>query len=80
MHCGAIAVTSSSVNAPAANPRPTTSANDIAVAGVPFDSGVTYRPGARFGPAAIRLAEAEGLGAHARSVAIRMNPGGPDGG
>ncbi|KRD06051.1 agmatinase [Mycobacterium sp. Root265] len=27
---------------------------DIAVVGVPFDSGVTYRPGARFGPAAIR--------------------------
>ncbi|MCR9123233.1 MAG: histidinol dehydrogenase [Phyllobacteriaceae bacterium] len=32
------------------------------------------------GPAAIKLAEAEGLSAHARSVAIRMNPGGPDGG
>lgn len=31
------------------------------------------------GPAAIRLAEAEGLGAHARSVAIRLNRGGPDG-
>lgn len=30
--------------------------HDIAVAGVPFDSGVTYRPGARFGPAAIRQA------------------------
>ncbi|MGN7780741.1 agmatinase [Mycolicibacterium sp. 22603] len=29
---------------------------DIAVVGVPFDSGVTYRPGARFGPAAIREA------------------------
>lgn len=29
---------------------------DIAVAGVPFDSGVTYRPGARFGPAHIREA------------------------
>jgi agmatinase len=29
---------------------------DIAVAGVPFDSGVTYRPGARFGPAHIRQA------------------------
>ncbi|MGV0852349.1 agmatinase [Mycolicibacterium phlei] len=29
---------------------------DIAVAGVPFDAGVTYRPGARFGPAAIRQA------------------------
>ncbi|WP_306117706.1 MULTISPECIES: histidinol dehydrogenase [unclassified Roseitalea] len=30
------------------------------------------------GPAAIRLAEAEGLGAHARSVAIRMNLPGPE--
>ncbi|HEY1970388.1 MAG TPA: agmatinase [Pseudonocardia sp.] len=29
---------------------------DIAVLGVPFDSGVSYRPGARFGPAAIREA------------------------
>ena len=29
---------------------------DIAVLGVPFDGGVTYRPGARFGPAAIRAA------------------------
>jgi agmatinase len=29
---------------------------DIAVVGVPFDSGVTYRPGARFGPSAIRAA------------------------
>jgi agmatinase len=27
---------------------------DVAVAGIPFDSGVTYRPGARFGPAHIR--------------------------
>lgn len=27
---------------------------DIAVVGVPFDNGVTYRPGARFGPRAIR--------------------------
>jgi agmatinase len=29
---------------------------DVAVVGVPFDSGVTYRPGARFGPHAIRNA------------------------
>jgi agmatinase len=29
---------------------------DLAVVGVPFDSGVTYRPGARFGPSAIRQA------------------------
>lgn len=27
---------------------------DIAVAGVPFDSGVSYRPGARFGPSHVR--------------------------
>jgi agmatinase len=29
---------------------------DVAIVGVPFDSGVTYRPGARFGPAAVRQA------------------------
>ena len=29
---------------------------DIAIVGVPFDSGVTYRPGARFGPIAVRAA------------------------
>ncbi|HIY40276.1 MAG TPA: agmatinase [Candidatus Nocardiopsis merdipullorum] len=29
---------------------------DIAVIGVPFDSGVSYRPGARFGPSAVREA------------------------
>ncbi|MDG4764395.1 agmatinase [Solwaraspora sp. WMMD406] len=27
---------------------------DVAILGVPFDSGVSYRPGARFGPQAIR--------------------------
>ncbi|MDQ2754959.1 MAG: agmatinase [Actinomycetota bacterium] len=30
--------------------------HDVAVVGVPFDAGVTYRPGARFGPGAIRQA------------------------
>lgn len=29
---------------------------DVAVLGVPFDAGVSYRPGARFGPAAVRQA------------------------
>jgi agmatinase len=29
---------------------------DVAVLGIPFDSGVTYRPGARFGPQAVRAA------------------------
>jgi agmatinase len=27
---------------------------DVAVVGVPFDGGVSYRPGARFGPAHVR--------------------------
>ncbi|MEU6414400.1 agmatinase [Microbispora sp. NPDC046933] len=29
---------------------------DVVVVGVPFDSGVSYRPGARFGPSAVREA------------------------
>jgi agmatinase len=29
---------------------------DVAVVGVPFDAGVSYRPGARFGPSAVRNA------------------------
>ncbi len=32
---------------------------DFAVVGLPFDTAVTYRPGARFGPAAIREASAQ---------------------
>jgi guanidinobutyrase / D-arginase len=27
---------------------------EVAITGIPFDSGVSYRPGARFGPAAVR--------------------------
>ncbi len=43
---------------------------DVAILGVPFDAGVTYRPGARFGPQAIRQgsrllrAYHPGLGVH----------------
>jgi agmatinase len=29
---------------------------DVAVVGAPFDTGTSYRPGARFGPQAIRAA------------------------
>ena len=29
---------------------------DIAILGVPFDGGTSYRPGARFGPAGVRQA------------------------
>ena len=35
---------------------------DVAIVGAPFDEGVTYRPGARFGPRAIRLADHSGVG------------------
>lgn len=31
---------------------------DIGILGVPFDTAVSYRPGARFGPKAIRAASA----------------------
>ena len=34
----------------------------------------------RVGPAAVALAEAEGLQAHARSVAMRLGQSGPEGG
>lgn len=38
-------------------PRPDEVADlDVAIVGVPFDAGVSYRPGARFGPAHIRAA------------------------
>jgi len=30
---------------------------DVAILGAPFDEGVSYRPGTRFGPRAIRTAE-----------------------
>ena len=29
---------------------------DVAIVGVPFDAGTSYRPGARFGPQAVRQA------------------------
>lgn len=38
---------------------------DIAVVGLPFDAGTTYRPGARFGPIAVRTASRLLRGYHA---------------
>ena len=32
---------------------------DVAVLGVPFDGGVSFRPGARFGPISVRQASRE---------------------
>lgn len=37
---------------------------DIAVIGVPFDGGTTYRPGSRFGPRAIRIASCMNRNVH----------------
>ena len=39
---------------PGCRASPTSHRADVAVLGVPFDSGVSYRPGARFGPAHVR--------------------------
>src|SRR3712207_1087465 len=35
---------------------------DVAILGVPFDGGTSYRPGARFAPRAIRAASVMGRG------------------
>jgi agmatinase/guanidinopropionase len=37
---------------------------DVAIYGVPFDGGVSYRPGARFAPAAVRNMSSLGRGYH----------------
>lgn len=37
---------------------------DLAVLGIPFDGGTTYRPGARFGPRAIRIASCMNRNVH----------------
>lgn len=39
---------------PALDPKSPNSSYDILLLGAPFDTGVTHRPGARFGPGAIR--------------------------
>lgn len=37
---------------------------DVAIAGIPYDGGVSYRPGARFAPTAVREASSLGRGFH----------------
>lgn len=37
---------------------------DVAIAGIPYDGGVSYRPGARFGPSRVREASSLGRGFH----------------
>ncbi|KZV64227.1 Arginase/deacetylase [Peniophora sp. CONT] len=47
---------------------------DIAVLGMPFDTTVTYRPGARFGPTGIRIGSRRQNGQRAYSLAWGMDP------
>lgn len=47
---------------------------DIGVIGVPFDTAVSYRPGARFGPRAIRAASARQLPFRAFNPRRGLNP------
>jgi agmatinase len=46
---------------------------DVAIVGAPIDETVTYRPGARFGPRAIRLADVGG-GTHRPNMDLGVNP------
>ncbi|GES64433.1 putative agmatinase [Aspergillus terreus] len=47
---------------------------DIAVIGAPFDTAVSYRPGARFGPRAIRAASARQMAGTAYNTRAGINP------
>ena len=47
---------------------------DIAVIGVPFDTATSYRPGARFGPRAIRLASQRQTSVRAYNPRAHINP------
>ncbi|KAJ5585421.1 agmatinase 2 [Penicillium hispanicum] len=47
---------------------------DIAVIGAPFDTAVSYRPGARFGPRAIRAASARQMSGTSYNTRAGINP------
>lgn len=47
---------------------------DIAILGAPFDTAVTYRPGARFGPKAIRSASARQTAFRGYNPRADLNP------
>lgn len=49
-------------------------AADVAIVGAPFDEGVSSRPGARFGPRAIRMAPTAWSAADAWSIQARTEP------
>ena len=47
---------------------------DVAIIGAPFDEGVSFRPGTRFGPRAIRQAEDVGGSLAAAAHGARRRP------
>jgi len=47
---------------------------DIAIVGAPFDEGVSYRPGTRFGPRAIRSGEDVGLPVDRPNMELGIDP------
>ncbi|KAL7409859.1 arginase family-domain-containing protein [Mrakia frigida] len=47
---------------------------DVAVLGIPYDLSVSYRPGARFGPNAIRQGSRRQLPARGWNIALSHNP------
>ncbi|EPX73376.1 agmatinase 2 [Schizosaccharomyces octosporus yFS286] len=47
---------------------------DIAIVGVPFDTAVSYRPGARFGPRAIRTASSRQTSLRSFNPSLNINP------
>ncbi|KAL4269197.1 arginase family protein [Pleurotus pulmonarius] len=47
---------------------------DVAILGMPFDTGVTYRPGARFGPYAIRSGSRRQRESRGYTLSWRNNP------
>jgi agmatinase len=52
----------------------TSPAFDIALLGMPFDTAVTYRPGARFGPTGIRIGSRRIRGQRAWSLSWGLDP------
>ncbi|KAI0308333.1 Arginase/deacetylase [Multifurca ochricompacta] len=47
---------------------------DVAILGMPFDTAVTYRPGARFGPSGIRVGSRRIHGQRAWSISWGLDP------
>ena len=47
---------------------------DVVILGAPFDEGVSYRPGTRFGPRAIRQGEDVGAPAERPNMELGVDP------